>query len=429
MPPRGHVYVPYDVSIIGGGIAGLYAAHRLLRSRPGLRVALFEGEAAVGGRLATADFGGCRVPLGAGIGRKRKDTLLVALLRELRVPSTEFRVSRRYAAGAEPPPGGMRVTLERLVAMRSRAPGRTFREFGTRVLGAEVYASFVRAMGYTDMEDADAADTLDGYGLDDNTRDAWTGLRIPWSTLVDKLTRSIESRGGEIFTNSPVRGHIRDHGDHCCFRVCIVAPPGLPPCADAVVRSRKVIVTTPIAPLLKLLPPGSRDAYSAVRGQPFLRVYARFEDHASIQAMAHAFPAPTVVPGPLGEVIPVDAKKGVYMIAYVDNANALSHHRRLADSPANRLYWAACLREAAPGGVLDRLEVAGIMSRAWATGTHYYAPHRPGGVDLAKMRAPAPGIRVAGEVIAARHQGWVQGALESVDAVLASISSEVRARA
>ena len=51
--------------VVGGGIAGLSAAHRLLESkRPGLEVALLEGSDRFGGTIRTIELEGCLVELG-----------------------------------------------------------------------------------------------------------------------------------------------------------------------------------------------------------------------------------------------------------------------------------------------------------------------------------------------------------------------------
>jgi protoporphyrinogen/coproporphyrinogen III oxidase len=53
------------VAVVGGGIAGLACARALLVLRPGLDVTVFEGSAAVGGKLALGDVAGVTVDLGA----------------------------------------------------------------------------------------------------------------------------------------------------------------------------------------------------------------------------------------------------------------------------------------------------------------------------------------------------------------------------
>ncbi|OEV18507.1 FAD-dependent oxidoreductase, partial [Streptomyces nanshensis] len=51
------------VVVIGGGIAGLAAAHRLVAS--GLRVTLLEATDRLGGKLMTGEVAGVQVDLGA----------------------------------------------------------------------------------------------------------------------------------------------------------------------------------------------------------------------------------------------------------------------------------------------------------------------------------------------------------------------------
>src|SRR2546427_9747110 len=60
-PGRPHVVV------VGGGITGLCAAHRLIRSANGwpIDVTLFESSDRLGGRLPTVDVGGVRGEAGA----------------------------------------------------------------------------------------------------------------------------------------------------------------------------------------------------------------------------------------------------------------------------------------------------------------------------------------------------------------------------
>lgn len=53
-----------DVAIVGGGITGLSAAHALRAGDPTLRITVFEGAPAVGGKLRTIDFAGQRIDTG-----------------------------------------------------------------------------------------------------------------------------------------------------------------------------------------------------------------------------------------------------------------------------------------------------------------------------------------------------------------------------
>jgi protoporphyrinogen/coproporphyrinogen III oxidase len=54
-----------SVAVVGGGIAGLAAAHALLTARPDLAVTILEGGSAVGGKLRLGQVGGQTVDVGA----------------------------------------------------------------------------------------------------------------------------------------------------------------------------------------------------------------------------------------------------------------------------------------------------------------------------------------------------------------------------
>ena len=72
-------YIQTDIIIIGGGIAGLYAAYKIKKMSPNKNIILLEKENVLGGRASNEMFHGISVVTGAGIGRKRKDKLLLKL--------------------------------------------------------------------------------------------------------------------------------------------------------------------------------------------------------------------------------------------------------------------------------------------------------------------------------------------------------------
>ena len=69
MPPDEQVDVVVvvdvvDVVIVGGGISGLATAWYILRTQPGLRVAVLESDPMVGGKIAGATVAGHEVDCG-----------------------------------------------------------------------------------------------------------------------------------------------------------------------------------------------------------------------------------------------------------------------------------------------------------------------------------------------------------------------------
>ena len=82
----------FDVIIIGGGIAGLYSAYKMKELDPSVNLLLVEAEDHLGGRAGNYNFHGQSVPIGAGVGRKKKDKLLIKLLDKLKIKYRDFKI-------------------------------------------------------------------------------------------------------------------------------------------------------------------------------------------------------------------------------------------------------------------------------------------------------------------------------------------------
>jgi monoamine oxidase len=186
-----------DVAVVGGGVAGLLTAYRILLSKPEWRVLVFEQAPVVGGRLRTGTFDKRDVVSGAGVGRLQKDTRLALLLHELKV------VEPAKLAVMVPLPKKPASQMQQqqhqqdlLNKLRQRAKlltadnDVTFLEFAESTLGRLQARQFVSRMGYTDMLHASARATMRFYGLEDNVS-SWTPFAVPWNRLVDALQDAV----------------------------------------------------------------------------------------------------------------------------------------------------------------------------------------------------------------------------------------------
>jgi 2-polyprenyl-6-methoxyphenol hydroxylase-like FAD-dependent oxidoreductase len=394
----------YDFVIIGGGVAGLYTAYLLTKQEPKLNFCILEQNNHIGGRMINQLFEGVEVVCGAGIGRKAKDHNLIELLDDLHVPYREYMAHHYYAKGVTHHTSSQ---VKQLLQQAPPQPRISFKKFATEVLGEEGYRNFVIASGYTDFEKADARDVLTYYGLEDN-RGHWLGLGIPWNKLSEALVKVI--------------GHSRIHLNKTVDRI-ESTPNGIQVhCQDGTkYSSRYTVCATTIQSLRNLFP--QQRIYHQIHGQSFLRLYAKV-DASSAELLKKHLKGLTVVDSPLQEIIPMYPDQGIYMIAYSDNQNADVLKKKLKDPH----YFERAL-EKALSLPRDSIHIITMQPHYWPIGTHYYSP-LPQRFEnrlsfIHRAQRPIPGVWVVGEVVAL-DQGWVEGALDSVQAVLSEIKEKIK---
>lgn len=412
----------FDVVIIGSGLAGLYAATQIQRLTPKKTILILEKNSkhAIGGRAGNEMFYGTELAIGAGVGRKHKDRLLIQLLKQTKVRTSEFEATRDYFIPFSPV--DINKTVRLLKAKYNADPdayrSMSFKDFFISVFDETRYRQFVTTSGYTDYERADTYETLYKYGMDDNSSGGWTAIHVPWNELVAGMYERI---GQEHFKFSCEVTGIEKMLGHPIpvFKISIRhASP---------VYCGKVVVATTISATKRLLQSVSTatepaSLYDQVRAQPFLMVYAKF-DKKSSEVLKSRVKTFTVVANRLQKLIPMNPDKGVYMIAYTDNAHATALKDRLENTRSNCDAYSKWVEEAlgltGTGG--HRLHIIAIKSYYWSEGTHYYEPlqdQRQQRHEVVRaLQNPCAGIAVVGEAVS-RNQGWVEGALESVDAVI-----------
>lgn len=417
-------YKNYDVVIIGSGIAGLYSAYNLQKMNPDLSFIVIEKHKKtwIGGRTSNETFYGTEIVTGAGVGRKKKDKLLIQLMEDLHIKFSEFDFKPIIANTVHNPVNIKKIVDE--LKKRTVYSKETFKDFAKKALGETEYKNFLITNGYTDYENDDAFDVIENYGLEDNYS-SWTGLNIQWKKLVLTLAHKIgmnnirTSCGAtKIFkfeadetdkTNKTGLGQ-----DIKCdiYNYCVETDNNI------TYYCNKIIVATTITSLRLLFP--RHKIYDQIEAQPFLRLYAKFSK-SSVPIMKEFVKGYTIVPGPLQKIIPIDANKGIYMIAYSDNKNAEILKKHLNDTEDNRDMFASLL-EKSLGIPVNTIKINALKDFYWPVGTHYYKPldikmYCDRDEFIYRAQHPDPNIIVVGEVVA-NNQGWTEGALESVKKAL-----------
>lgn len=409
----------YDVIIVGSGMAGLYAALQVRKLCPDLTCLVIERNQLFGGRAYEHRFENTDVVTGAGIGRKNKDKLLLKLMREFQIPIHFFETEHKYSGLIEP-----QCDVKSTFALLKRTyesenhtniNTKTFKQYATAVLGEAAYNHFILCAGYSDYEKADVYDTLYHYNFDDNYN-KWVGFSVPWKALVDKMTHSLGHRQVVIVNNTEVT-KIHNMADDI-FEV-VTRRSG----AKYKYYCEKLIIATDIDSLTSLIrsvvvPPHSShihlSLYKQIQGQSFLRLYAKFS-RESIPHIKEKVQGVTVVEGPLQKIIPMNPDKGVYMIIYSDNKDADFFKKYFSNTRFNRDALNRIFETSL--GLEGKLHVESVKEFYWKNGTHYYKPLAPEFKNrqefIRTAQHPCKNVLVVGEMISI-HQGWVEGALESV---------------
>jgi hypothetical protein len=402
----------YDIIIIGSGMAGLYSAYNIKRTVPDTSFLILEKykKQWIGGRTSNEMFYGTEIVTGAGIGRFKKDKLLYYLLKELQIKTCSFTLEPYYANTVHI--SNIHKTLELLKDKYNKQStttnkGMTFKQFAKPSLGIKEYEQFLITTGYTDYENEDAFDTLYHYGMEDNAF-TYKAFYVEWREMVLRLADKIGYNHFK-FSNDVIKiSKISENP--CKFQIVTESGNNY--------YCKKVIVATTIQGIRKLLP--TYPIYNDIEGQPFLRLYGKFSEK-SIPIIRQYVKGITIVPGPLQKIMPIDADKGVYMISYSDNNNAIALKKHLENTEQNRHLFCKLIEKTL--GIPDNtLQLIAIKDYYWPIGTHYYKPLNK---DLYKTRAqfikqaqhPEGGVLVVGEVVS-NNQGWTEGALESVKSTL-----------
>lgn len=386
--------------IVGAGLAGLYYALKHKKSAVSRgsdpNILLLEQSDRIGGRIGQVNFHGVDVVYGAGIGRYDKDILLKKLLDDLEVEYNLYTTSIYYILPKVVDILKSLKTLARLYdpSIRSSA---TFRDFLKLHMNQEDIYNWVCSSGYTDYLNADIYDTLLDYGFDDNVG-GYKAMGIPWNKVLNKLETLIKKKGVDIRLNSKVTGiSVRKNSEkHIVVKT-----------NNGIYKCDKLILAIPSPNIRKLL---KNPIYDQVRVQTFCRLYIKIDKDKS-KDFVENIQGFTFVEPPLQKIIPWK-EQGVYMISYSDNKSA-DYVKDLSDKDLETLVY---------NTTKYRIKIIDKLVFYFKVGTHYYTPLNiskyKDRVDfLKKAQNPQKDIYVIGEGFS-QNQGWCEGALESVKAVM-----------
>ncbi len=412
-----------DVIVIGGGIAGLYAAWKC--QKKGLKVVVLEKADRLGGRIRTI-----YKPYQYEAGAARFHTqhvLLRSLLQIFHLHEIPITKKKHFEGTTSPE---QKLLDKVMLHANSIDPvllrSVSFRDLCAVILGEETLSLLVNSFGYNaEFEHVNAYDGLQMFQREFNKQKGASyficaeGL----SELVVRLAKEI----GHDHIHQGVRVVQIKKLEDDMFRVEAKNALG----ADVTYDTTSVICALPKQDMetLKIFNKTQRSLLDTVVPVPLHRIYGKFPMESNGKPWFHKIPR-TTTRNPIRQFIPINNKAGLAMVSYSDSRYATDwkHH---ADQGTEHLQ-----RE-----VLQQLQVVfpnishiptpnWIQSYFWPQGIHLWKTGVSSDVLVPKIQqilGPEIPFYIVGEAYA-RHQGWIEGTLESVEAIMPLVQYHHRSK-
>jgi len=399
----------FDYIIIGAGPAGLYAGYRIKQLNPVASVIILERKSYIGGRTRMFPFHGHMVNSGAYAIRPEKDYYGMKLLSQFKMNTNPINVKFDHSRVIDADVQQMITAIKKEVTQNNAHYNTKF--FITSYFGEGFYNSFLDAIGRSDFEFECIKDTLGHYGLEDNFNNTKL-LPVDWNLFCDKLSSNLNIKYNIDITDIVVNS------------TSITAR-----CYDTTYQGSKVIIAADILTIRRLLPGIS--LYDTIDYQSFMRIYGVFNIKGKT-IMGKHIKKYTLLSGPLQNIIPVDMSNswtfegvpedGMYVIAFADNGRAQCLTEFMHDTEENRHVLENMIMKSLNCKGLEGTLMT-IRSYYMNPGSHYYKrnPVNQSRDDfIRETQRPYHNVYVIGEVVSL-HQGWVEGALASVENIVLSL--------
>jgi monoamine oxidase len=379
--------------ILGGGISGLYTAYQLLKKNPDRHLVIIDKRDRWGGRIFTYKDQYMTVETGAARFND-KHTLLLNLIHELHLEKKIKPSSAEFTYIGESP-YTLKTTLMKIIAAGEVDPFHDLRK-----VGFLEYAST-----FLPKEEIDFIKDSFGYYAELVIMNAKDAIRLMkelflsnfyvldggLTQLMDELVRRLQ-----MFPNLDMRLN---------ETVLSIQKGYVVKTDKGVYKDPLCICTMPKDPFMKLS--FSKPLHSKLRQitcAPLCRIYATFKKPLIHKKVTSATPLRMIIPS-----------KDTVMISYSD------HYYALFWNDLYEKHGEAKVREVLLYYVEEELgirpEIEKLKVCFWNCGVGYWNIGADSEVLAKQLQNPFPGFFLCGEHYSAKHQQWMEGALETSKAV------------
>jgi protoporphyrinogen oxidase len=396
----------YDYIIIGGGISGLYAAYILSKK---FKILVLEKNNFLGGRAEEVKFHNDIIKLGAGIAAKNNKHLL-KLLDELKIKYNVAKgdiglINNSEYYNKQYHNSFIRKIKQKIIELQKlkiKYNHLTFKDFMYKYFDKKYVDNYFLHCEYNDFLGSDVDYHIKYYPISDNSFTSYNIIFLSWTELVNKLINNIKLNKSYMKINYEVKNINNKNNlfiinnDYC---------------------SKKIIFALTLKPLIKLTKNLINLDYSKyIDSVPFVRIYTYHKNGHNYNKDRYTILANS---NPLQKIVLItdktimasysDGEKALYWKKYLDkNYNIINKNKLI------KIVY-KYLQEVQP----DINKIDDILIKYWEEGVHYFYPMNGKDIKefLNKLSNPADNIQVVGEILSLR-QGWVEGAIESVDRII-----------
>ena len=398
----------WDVIIVGAGAAGLYTGVEVLRRNKDARVLILESYKYLGGRVVTHRAKGLQWEIGAG--RISEDHFMTLdLVKRYDLTVAPIPSGSEYRGASDPFSSLIPIMLTPLQAV-PQLGRHSLKTLLDKIHGSAAADQYVHMFPYYGEIHTLRADlAIHSFQTEFSEEARYLVCVQGYQAITDGLANEFKKLGGIIQTGVHVENIEEDHKQG----------------QGIVVRTRggetfegSTCVLALHADALRAIPFAKQrmPALRHLKMEPLVRMYAVFpptRGHAWFEGLPKQ-----VFDGPVRYMIPINPAKGLIMISYTDGLDAqhwIKEQKRIGDEGVG----AAVLREIrATYPDRDIPDPTLFKIYPWTSGCTYWTP---GDYDPVRMSQEAMilGDRVfaCGESISLK-QAWVEGALESAEALL-----------
>jgi protoporphyrinogen oxidase len=401
-----------EILIVGGGIAGLYAALRCCEL--GFRIQLFEKNYRLGGHIYTSTLNDVIIETGAGRFNSNHK-LLFKLLNRYGLETYEHIGTKHYIPIINEPCKNKEMNVEEMIKRVLKYSEKvsedlqkkiTFSQLCEMVLGFEDTKTLIEAFGYNgEFLITNAYIGVKTFSEDFTNKYKYYSCVNGLTSLVDKIEDELITKyKAKIYKNTLIKSYKITNENKFILKT-----------ETDTYTGNYLIFALPKQALIEidLFSPFAKALFDTVLPISLHRIYAHYP-----KPWFRNIPRITT-DLQLRQFIPINDDKAVAMVSYSDLYDA-DYWKLYADQGEEELekqLYRQLKR------IFPRYQIphsVKVLSFYWKNGTHTWIP----GIDPIEVRKKIqellPNVCIVGEAYSIR-QGWIEGALETVEEVLPKI--------